>query len=129
MDVRIAVTTVLNAMESCANAIRYDIYDEVLIYNIYGAQLAEIYEMTYQYIRERQSKLKSLYVNAEWLAVKWTLEKTISETRSGTSSNREEVTTDLISHAHAKLSSHRDAPNKRPLKKMLRKLKKFTYPS
>jgi len=128
-DVRNAVTTVLNAMESCANAIRYDIYDEVLIYNIYGAQLAEIYEMSYQYIRERQYKLKSLYVNAEWLAVKWTLEKTINETRSGTSSNREEVTTDIISHAHAKLKEHRTAPNKKPLRKMLKKLKKFTYPS
>lgn len=120
---------VLNAMEACSNAIRYSIYDEELIYNIYGSQMIEIYEMAYSYIRCRQLRQKRLMINAEWLAVKWTLEKTILETRSGDASSRAEKTFDVIKHAHEKLKRHKNAPDKSSLKPMLRKLKSLKYPS
>ncbi len=37
----------LNALESCANAVRYEIYDEDFIYNIYGSHFIEWYELCY----------------------------------------------------------------------------------
>ena len=122
------INIALNAIESCANGIRYGIYDEIVIYNIYGSQIVSIYEVAYRFIKERQKISPSLFVNLEWLAVKWTLEKKIYQTNSGRSSHREEKTSEIIKMAHHDINIFRKCGQKKGLKKSLKKIKKYTYP-
>ena len=52
-----AAGKILNSFEGCANAIRYGIYDEDFIYNVYGSQFINFYELTYGLIKARQVEL------------------------------------------------------------------------
>lgn len=123
-----SIHVALNVIESCANGIRYGIYDEIVIYNIYGSQIVSIYEVAYRYIKERQKNSSSLFVNLEWLSIKWTLEKEIYKTNSGRASHREEKTSDIIKKAHFELNMFRKCGRKKGLKKSLKEIKKYTYP-
>lgn len=119
-----AIANTLNAMEVCANAIRYNIYDEELIYNIYGSQIIKIYEMCYTFIKRRQSTEERLFMNFEWLAVKWTLQRNIS----GEVSKRMKETLTTISHANEELKRHLKAEDVSKLKPYLDKLEKLRAP-
>jgi hypothetical protein len=119
-----AISTALNAMEACSNAIRYEIYDEELIYNIYGSQLIKLYEMCYTFIKRRQYTEERLFMNVEWLAVKWTLQRNIS----GEVSNKMRKTINTISHANEQLKKHRKAESPNELKPYLEQLEELRFP-
>lgn len=122
---RVSASAVLNAMEKCANAIRYGIYDEDFIYNIYGSQFIDLYELTYGLIKERQLKNARIWVNFEWLAVKWTLRRNIT----GVISKESNGTSYVINEALSALKEHNKIrPIKRRLKKYERKLERRKFP-
>jgi len=112
---RRAAFALLNALESCANAIRYGIYDEDFIYNIYGSHFIGWYELMYGLIKTRQLKQERIWVNFEWLAVKWTLRRNIT----GEISKESRKTSYIINEALETLKTHKK------VKPLVRKLKKF----
>lgn len=115
----------LNALESCANAVRYEIYDEDFIYNIYGSHFIEWYELCYGLIKRRQRKQERVWVNFEWLAVKWTLRHNIT----GVISNESRQTSYIINEALQALKSHnRTRPIQSKLKKFEKQLKRRKFP-
>lgn len=115
----------LNALESCANAVRYEIYDEDFIYNIYGSHFIEWYELCYGMIKRRQRKQERVWVNFEWLAVKWTLRHNIT----GVISKESRQTSYIINEALQALKSHnRTRPIHSELKKFEKKLKRRKFP-
>jgi len=124
-EFRTSLVKVLNLMERCANGVRYGIYDEGLIYNSYGAQFIEIYEMSFVFIKNRQNEESKLFINAEWLAVKWTLQKEIQEDRPTFATNQKRA----IQHANEGLKMHLRAPNKKILEPLLKRMTKLRFPS
>nr|HEK5591014.1 DUF4760 domain-containing protein [Klebsiella pneumoniae] len=98
---RSALIKVLNLMERCANGVRYGLYDEGLIYNSYGTQFIEIYELAFSFIKRRQDDEDKLFINAEWLAVKWTLQKEIQEDKPTFMTNQKRA----IQHANEGVGS------------------------
>lgn len=112
---RTAAFLLLNALESCANAIRYGIYDEDFIYNIYGSHFIEWYELMYGLIKTRQLKQERIWVNFEWLAVKWTLRRNIT----GVISKESRKTSYIINESLEALKTHKK------VKPLVRKLRKF----
>lgn len=122
---RTSASAILNAMEGCANAVRYGIYDEDFIYNIYGSHFIEIYELTYGFVRARQIKQARLWVNFEWLAVKWTLRRNIT----GVISKESVETSYIINQALNALKEHnKTRPVTRQLKKFEAKLERRKFP-
>lgn len=124
-DNRQSAFALLNALESCANAVRYEIYDEDFIYNIYGSHFIEWYELCYGLIKRRQRKQERVWVNFEWLAVKWTLRHNIT----GVISNESRQTSYIINEALQALKSHnRTRPIQSKLKKFEKQLKRRKFP-
>ncbi|WP_236194482.1 DUF4760 domain-containing protein [Pseudomonas glycinae] len=122
---RASASAILNAMEGCANAVRYGIYDEDFIYNIYGSHFIEIYELTYGFVKARQIKQARLWVNFEWLAVKWTLRRNIT----GVISKESVETSYIINQALNALKEHnKTRPVTRQLKKFEAKLERRKFP-
>lgn len=121
---RSALVKVLNLMERCANGVRYGLYDEGLIYNSYGTQFIEIYELAFSFIKRRQDDEDKLFINAEWLAVKWTLQKEIQEDKPTFMTNQKRA----IQHANEGLKSHMKAPDKSKLEPLLSTLQKLKFP-
>ncbi|TWD44592.1 DUF4760 domain-containing protein [Pseudomonas sp. SJZ131] len=123
--VRASASVILNAMEGCANAIRYGIYDEDFIYNIYGSQFIDLYELTYGLIKARQIKKARLWVNFEWLAVKWTLRRNIT----GVISKESVETSHIINQSLAALKEHNKIrPITKKLKQFEAKLERRKFP-
>ncbi|MGZ0014407.1 DUF4760 domain-containing protein [Providencia hangzhouensis] len=123
LEIKSSIVAVLNVLESGASGVRYGIYDEGLIYNTYGTQFIEIYELTYKYIKRRQCHSERLYINAEWLAVKWTLQRNIDGDTPDNMFNFERA----IKHANHGLKNHRHAPDKKKLKPLLKNINKVKY--
>lgn len=122
---RQSAVAILNAMEGCANAIRYGIYDEDFIYNIYGSHFIELYELTYGFIKARQIKQARIWVNFEWLAVKWTLRRNIT----GVISKESIETSYTINQALAALKEHnKTRPIVTTLKRYEGKLERRKFP-
>ncbi|RMW23480.1 hypothetical protein ALO95_200384 [Pseudomonas syringae pv. antirrhini] len=122
---RQSAVAILNAMEGCANAIRYGIYDEDFIYNIYGSHFIELYELTYGFIKARQIKQARIWVNFEWLAVKWTLRRNIT----GVISKESIETSYIINQALAALKEHnKTRPIVNTLKRYEGKLERRKFP-
>ncbi|MDC7817492.1 MULTISPECIES: DUF4760 domain-containing protein [Pseudomonas] len=120
-----AAGDILNAMESCANAVRYGIYDEDFIYNIYGSHFIEFYELTYGLIKARQFHQARLWVNFEWLAVKWTLRRNIT----GVISKESVDTSYIINQSLKALKEHnKTRPCIRQLRKFEAKLERRKFP-
>lgn len=121
---RSSLVKVLNVMERCANGVRYGLYDEGLIYNSYGNQFIEIYEMAFSFIKRRQEEEDKLFINAEWLAVKWTLQKEIREDRPTFMTDQKRA----IQHANEGLKKHLRAPDKKQLEPLLSKMENLKFP-
>lgn len=121
---RTSLVRVLNMMERCANGVRYGLYDEGLIYNSYGTQFIEIYELAFSFIKRRQDEEDKLFINAEWLAVKWTLQKEIREDKPTFMTDQKRA----IQHANEGLKKHMRAPDKRLLEPLLGRLEKLKFP-
>lgn len=125
IKLRTSASAILNAMEKCANAIRYGIYDEDFIYNIYGSQFIDLYELTYGLIKERQLKNARIWVNFEWLAVKWTLRRNIT----GVISKESNGTSYIINEALSALKEHNKIrPVEKKLNKYEKKLERRKFP-
>lgn len=121
-----AAGKVLNAFEGCANAIRYGIYDEDFIYNVYGSQFIDFYELTYGLMKSRQRELPRAWVNFEWLAVKWTLRRKIT----GVTSKEWEETSYIIQESLAAIKDHTKVrPNPEKLQKFMDKLERRKFPA
>ncbi|GLO09853.1 hypothetical protein PPUJ20005_38220 [Pseudomonas putida] len=125
-DVSKAAFRILNAFEGCANAIRYGIYDEDFIYNVYGSQFIDFYELTYGLMKSRQRELPRAWVNFEWLAVKWTLRRKIT----GVTSKEWEETSYIIQESLAAIKEHTKVrPNPEKLQKFMDKLERRKFPA
>ncbi len=125
VSMRSAAVDILNAMESCANAVRYGIYDEDFIYNIYGSHFIEVYELTYGLIKARQFQQARLWVNFEWLAVKWTLRRNIT----GVISKESVDTSYIINQSLKALKDHnKTRPCTYQLRKFEAKLERRKFP-
>lgn len=121
-----AAGKILNAFEGCANAIRYGIYDEDFIYNVYGSQFIDFYELTYGLVKARQREFPRAWVNFEWLAVKWTLRRKIT----GVTSKEGEETSYIIQESLAAIKEHTKVrPNPEKLKKYMDKLERRKFPA
>lgn len=122
---RKASFALLNALESCANAIRYGIYDEDFIYNIYGSHFIEWYELMYGLIKTRQLKQERIWVNFEWLAVKWTLRRNIT----GVISKESKKTSYIINESLEALKAHKKIkPIEGKLRSFEAKLERRKFP-
>lgn len=125
-EVSKAAFKILNAFEGCANAIRYGIYDEDFIYNVYGSQFIDFYELTYGLMKSRQRELPRAWVNFEWLAVKWTLRRKIT----GVTSKESEETSFIIQESLAAIKEHTKVrPNPEKLQKFMDKLERRKFPA
>ncbi|AHC85674.1 hypothetical protein X970_07375 [Pseudomonas monteilii SB3101] len=126
IEVSKAAFRILNAFEGCANAIRYGIYDEDFIYNVYGSQFIDFYELTYGLMKSRQRELPRAWVNFEWLAVKWTLRRKIT----GVTSKEWEETSYIIQESLAAIKEHTKVrPNPEKLQKFMDKLERRKFPA
>ncbi|MND34966.1 hypothetical protein D3C76_1003190 [compost metagenome] len=124
-SIKKAAVDILNAMESCANAVRYGIYDEDFIYNIYGSHFIEFYELTYGLIKARQFHQARIWVNFEWLAVKWTLRRNIT----GVISKESVDTSYIINQSLKALKEHnKTRPCTKQLRKFEAKLERRKFP-
>jgi hypothetical protein len=122
----VAAGKILNSFEGCANAIRYGIYDEDFIYNVYGSQFINFYELTYGLIKARQVELPRAWVNYEWLAVKWTLRRKIT----GVLSKEWEETSYIIQESLAAIKEHTKVrPDPEKLKRFEAKLERRKFPA
>ncbi|MFJ3008301.1 DUF4760 domain-containing protein [Pseudomonas fluorescens] len=126
MEVWAAAGKILNSFEGCANAIRYGIYDEDFIYNVYGSQFINFYELTYGLIKSRQVELPRAWVNFEWLAVKWTLRRKIT----GVVSKEWEETSYIIQESLAAIKEHTKVrPDPKKLQGFMDKLERRKFPA
>ncbi|WP_454864489.1 DUF4760 domain-containing protein [Pseudomonas rhizophila] len=125
-EVSVAAFKILNSFEGCANAIRYGIYDEDFIYNVYGSQFIDFYELTYGLMKARQRELPRAWVNYEWLAVKWTLRRKIT----GVTSKEWEETSYIIQESLAAIKEHTKVrPDPGKLQKFMNKLERRKFPA
>lgn len=123
-DKRIAVgmIKILNFIEEIACGIRYGVYDEELLFSSFASQIIDIYEISYLFIKKRQIKNERLFINAEWLSVKWTLQREINESMSSINAQKR-----AVQHANEALKSHAKAPAENKIKKALHRVKKLSY--
>lgn len=124
IEVYEAIQYILNTLELSANAVRYGIYDEEIMYSIYGSQVIAIYEVCFGYIKRRQINGQRLFMNIEWLAMKWTIQRAIS----GNVSNRLTKTNNVLKHANKALNEHLKACDVDNLKKHLKKIEALRTP-
>jgi len=121
-----AAGKILNAFEGCANAIRYGIYDEDFIYNVYGSQFINFYELIYGLMKSRQREFPRAWVNFEWLAVKWTLRRKIT----GVTSKEWEETSYIIQESLVAIKEHTKVrPNPEKLQTFMNKLERRKFPA
>lgn len=66
-----AVREILNSWERVAVAVRYDVYDEELLYKIYATFLLKSWTTLSPYIKEKQRANPRVYVQLQWLALRW----------------------------------------------------------
>lgn len=126
IEVSRAAFRILNSFEGCANAIRYGIYDEDFIYNVYGSQFIDFYELTYGLMKSRQRELPRAWVNYEWLAVKWTLRRKIT----GVTSKEWEETSYIIQESLAAIKEHTKVrPCRDKLQRFMDKLERRKFPA
>lgn len=65
----------LNTWERVAIAIRQRVYDENLLYNAYGTSVIWIWKQTLPFIRRRQQENPKLFINFDWLAIRWQIRR------------------------------------------------------
>ena len=70
-----AVREILNTWERVAVAVRYDIYDEELLYKLYATFLIKSWTELSPYIKEKQKANPRVFVQLEWLALRWKIRR------------------------------------------------------
>jgi len=72
------MSDVLNAWERVAVALKHDVYDEEMLYDIYGTFLIKLWDTVNPFVKERQLENPRVYVNLEWLAMRWKIRRNAS---------------------------------------------------
>jgi hypothetical protein len=65
------VIQILNAWERVAVALKHDVYDEEMLYDIYGTFLLKLCSTLSPFINARQAENPKVFVNLKWLAMRW----------------------------------------------------------
>jgi fumarate reductase subunit C len=73
------VVQILNAWERVAVALKHDVYDEEMLYDIYGTFLLKLCSTLSPFINHRQELNPKVFVNLSWLYVKWRARRCGSE--------------------------------------------------
>ena len=75
---------VFNVWERCANAIKNDIYDEKIIYEVQSSSLILLYNKFYTYIENARERAQNnnIYSDLEWLAIRWAIKKKMIATKN-----------------------------------------------
>lgn len=69
------VTEILNAWERVAVALKHDVYDEDMLYDIYGTFLLRLCFTLGPFIKQRQLKNHRVFVNLNWLYLRWKIRR------------------------------------------------------
>ena len=69
------VTEILNAWERVAVALKHDVYDEEMLYDIYGTFLLRLCSTLSPFIKQRQSNNHRVFVNLSWLYLRWKIRR------------------------------------------------------
>lgn len=80
-DVQKAFRHCLNLWERLAIACRLETYDTEVLYENYGSHVISMYKRLYPYIEGRRATKgnERVYLNFEWLAVKWVSRRQVHE--------------------------------------------------
>lgn len=65
------IREVLNTWERASMAVRQKVFDEDLLYNVYGSTIIWMWKHLVPYMRQRQTKNPRLYKNFDWLGLRW----------------------------------------------------------
>lgn len=76
------VVQILNAWERVAVALKHDVYDEEMLYDIYGTFLLKLCSTLSPFIRDRQSVNPKVFVNLSWLYLKWKARRCASDDKN-----------------------------------------------
>ncbi|WP_322059178.1 DUF4760 domain-containing protein [Paraburkholderia sp. J63] len=69
------IREMLNTWERASIAVRRKVYDENLLYNAYGTSVIWMWKSMVPYMRKRQAKNPRLYMNFDWLAIRWMIRR------------------------------------------------------
>ncbi|GHB11457.1 DUF4760 domain-containing protein [Modicisalibacter luteus] len=67
----LALSTICNEWERCANAIKKGVYDEDFLYSVHASTVIGIYTQFHTYIHQRRKINPKFFNNLIWLAKKW----------------------------------------------------------
>ena len=70
-----AIVEILNEWERTANAIKHDLYDEPMLYQIYGSTVIHLWVRLQPFIQFRQKDNVRLYLNFSALASRWQIRR------------------------------------------------------
>lgn len=73
---------VLNAWERVGVAIRHKVYDEEMLYEVYGTFLIKMWDTVSPFVKARQKQNERFYVNLEQLARKWKVRRGYADEKS-----------------------------------------------
>jgi hypothetical protein len=73
------IREMLNTWERASIAVRRKVYDEDLLYNAYGTSVIWMWKAMVPYMRKRQAHNPRLYMNFDWLAVRWMIRRNDSK--------------------------------------------------
>lgn len=65
----------LNVWERVAIAVKNKVYDEDILYMAYGSSLTGLWKDLRPYIKAKQEKNPRLYINLDWLAIRWLVKR------------------------------------------------------
>lgn len=69
------VVQILNAWERVGVALKHDVYDEEMLYDIYGTFLLKLCSTLSPFINQRQAENPKVFVNLKWLALRWQIRR------------------------------------------------------
>lgn len=75
----LALSTVMNEWERCANAIYHKVYDNDFLYGTYGSTVIYLFTNLKPYIDKRQDHNKRVYAKFCWLAIRWKIQRDSEE--------------------------------------------------
>lgn len=75
MPEAMAIRELLNIWERASIAVQYKVYDEDVLFNAYAAGLIWIWIRSKPYINEKRKSNPRLYINVDWLAIRWQIRR------------------------------------------------------
>lgn len=85
------VVQILNAWERVAVALKHDVYDEEMLYDLYGTFLIRLCSTLNPFIKHRQADNPKVFVNLGWLYVKWKARRCASDDKLQRTQIKEEM--------------------------------------